>query len=239
MFWIWILATLSAFFLKGLCGFANTMVFDSILGFAVNNVNISPIELILGFPTNIILAWQNRKKLDYKVWVPIVILILMGSIPGALLLKEVNAKGLKIFFGIMVVLVGIEMLLREISSFKMKDNKYLMAIVGILAGLMCGLFGVGILLAAYVSRVTDTTDEFKANMSLVFIVENIFRIISYSLVGIITLESLKMTACLFPFMLVGLFSGIYSSRILDDKLVKKIVILLLIISVIVLVIKNI
>ena len=56
MFWIWILATLSAFFLKGLCGFANTMVFDSILGFAVNNVNISPIELILGFPTNIILA---------------------------------------------------------------------------------------------------------------------------------------------------------------------------------------
>ena len=131
------------------------MVFDSILGFAVNNVNISPIELILGFPTNIILAWQNRKKLDYKVWVPIVILILMGSIPGALLLKEVNAKGLKIFF------------------------------------------------------------------------------------GIITLESLKMTACLFPFMLVGLFSGIYSSRILDDKLVKKIVILLLIISGIVLVIKNI
>lgn len=155
MFWIWILATLSAFFLKGLCGFANTMVFDSILGFAVNNVNISPIELILGFPTNIILAWQNRKKLDYKVWVPIVILILMGSIPGALLLKEVNAKGLKIFF------------------------------------------------------------------------------------GIITLESLKMTACLFPFMLVGLFSGIYSSRILDDKLVKKIVILLLIISGIVLVIINI
>ena len=155
MFWIWVLATLSAFFLKGLCGFANTMVFDSILGFAVNNVNISPIELILGFPTNIILAWQNRKKLDYKVWVPIVILILMGSIPGALLLKEVNAKGLKIFF------------------------------------------------------------------------------------GIITLESLKMTACLFPFMLVGLFSGIYSSRILDDKLVKKIVILLLIISGIVLVIKNI
>ena len=155
MFWIWILATLSAFFLKGLCGFANTMVFDSILGFAVNNVNSSPIELILGFPTNISLAWQNRKKLDYKVWVPIVILILMGSIPGALLLKEVNAKGLKIFF------------------------------------------------------------------------------------GIITLESLKMTACLFPFMLVGLFSGIYSSRILDDKLVKKIVILLLIISGIVLVIKNI
>ena len=46
----------------------------------------------------------------------------------------------------------------------MKDNKYLMAIVGILAGLICGLFGVGILLAAYVSRVTDTTDEFKANM---------------------------------------------------------------------------
>lgn len=34
---LWILATLSAFFVKGLCGFANTLVFTSILGFGSSN----------------------------------------------------------------------------------------------------------------------------------------------------------------------------------------------------------
>lgn len=38
--WLWIVATIVAFFIKGLCGFANTLVFTSILGFGVNNVNI-------------------------------------------------------------------------------------------------------------------------------------------------------------------------------------------------------
>ena len=52
---IWIVATFVAFFVKGLCGFANTLVFTSILGFGVNNVNISPVELVLGFPSNIIM----------------------------------------------------------------------------------------------------------------------------------------------------------------------------------------
>lgn len=39
--WLWIIATLVAFFIKGLCGFANTLVFTSILGFGASDVNIS------------------------------------------------------------------------------------------------------------------------------------------------------------------------------------------------------
>jgi hypothetical protein len=60
---LWIIATLCAFFIKGLCGFANTLVFTSILGFGVANVNISPVELLLGYPTNLILTWKNHNKL--------------------------------------------------------------------------------------------------------------------------------------------------------------------------------
>ncbi len=58
---LWIAATVGAFFVKGLCGFANTLVFTSILGFGSDNINISPVELVLGFPTNLILVWKERK----------------------------------------------------------------------------------------------------------------------------------------------------------------------------------
>ncbi len=236
--WLWIVATVAAFFIKGLCGFANTLIFTSIMGFGANNVNISPIELILGFPSNLILTFRNRKRLNTKVFVPLAVLVLLGSIPGALILKNVDVAKVKIFFGIVVVLLGIEMLFREMKVFKIKESYTILGVIGILSGVLCGLFGVGALLAAYVGRVTESSDEFKANISAVFIADNIFRILLYSALGIITVSTLKYSLLLMPFMLLGLMAGVKSSRIINEKIVKHLVIALLIISGIIMVIMN-
>ena len=236
--WLWIVAAIGAFFIKGLCGFANTLVFTAILGFGANHINISPVELLLGYPTNIILTWKNRKNLKPKVYLPLALLVLLGSIPGAFVLKNMNARYIKIVFGVVVILIGIEMFFRENSKIKFRESKIVLGIIGILSGALCGLFGVGALLAAYVGRVTGTSSEFKANISAVFIVENTFRIILYTAIGVITSSSLKQALLLMPFMLAGLFFGIKSSQILDEKIVKRLVIILLIISGIVLIIRN-
>ncbi len=236
--WLWVLATLVAFFIKGLCGFANTLVFTSILAFGANNVNISPIELMLGYPTNLILTWKNRDKLKARVYIPLSILVLIGSIPGALILKNVDAGFVKTVFGIVVILLGTELLLREVMDIKSEGSKVLLGIIGIISGLLCGMFGVGALLAAYVGRVTKTGEEFKANISAVFIVENSFRAILYSILGIITVSEFKKALILIPFMLIGLFAGMKSGSVLNDKVVKKIVIVLLIISGIMMIIKG-
>ena len=74
--YLWILAAVAAYFIKGLCGFANTLVFTSILSFGVPNANISPIDLLLGYPTNLILTWKNRKRLVPKVYLPLAALVL-------------------------------------------------------------------------------------------------------------------------------------------------------------------
>ncbi|MCR5101830.1 MAG: sulfite exporter TauE/SafE family protein [Butyrivibrio sp.] len=235
---IWIIATLAAFFVKGMCGFANTLVFTSILGFGAANVNISPVEIVLGYPANIVVTWKNRSKLDWNVVITLSILVLIGSIPGAFLLRNTNIQFLKVVFGLVVILIGIEMFCREYRVNKIKESKAVLYIIGLLSGLLCGLFGIGALLAAYVSRVTDTSDGFKANISAVFIVENTFRIVVYSALGIITIESLKQAVLLMPLMLIGTFAGMKSAKVMDEKLVKKLVIILLIISGAVLVIKN-
>ena len=235
---LWVLATFVAFFIKGLCGFANTLVFTTILGFGEANVDISPVELLLGFPSNLILVWKNRKQLNKRVFIPLALLVLAGSIPGAILLKNADVRALKIFFGIVVVMIAVEMFLREYQLIKARKSKLLLGIIGLFSGLLCGLFGIGALLAAYVGRVTESSKEFKANISAVFIVENTFRIVVYSLVGVITLESLRQAAMLLPVMLVGLFAGMKSSEVLDEKVVKKLVIILLAISGAVLVFRN-
>lgn len=65
--YLWWIAALAAYFIKGLCGFANTLVFTSILSFGAANANISLIDLLLGYPSNLILTWNNRRRLDPKV----------------------------------------------------------------------------------------------------------------------------------------------------------------------------
>lgn len=227
-----------AYYVKGLCGFANTLVFNSILGFGVNNVNISPVELVLGFPSNLIMTIKNGKKLDLKNIILLSILVVLGSLPGAFILKFIDAKLIKVFFGFVVILLGIEMWIRDNSQKKAKESRIAMLIIGIMSGILCGMFGVGALLVAYIGRVTDSTVEFKANISAVFIVENLFRIITYSVMGIITIGTLKQSIVLMPFMIIGLAAGIISSNYINERSAKKLVIILLILSGIALVIKN-
>ncbi len=165
-------------------------------------------------------------------------MVLAGSIPGAILLKNIDVRYLKVFFGIVVILIALEMLLRESKHAKSRDSKSFLWIIGVLSGILCGIFGIGAPLAAYVGRVTDTTDEFKANISVVFAVENTVRIVTYSLLGVFTFGALKLAIILLPFMLAGLFAGMESSKKLNEKIVKKLVIGLLIISGVILMAMN-
>jgi uncharacterized membrane protein YfcA len=226
----WILATLCAFFVKGLCGFANTLVFTTILSFGNNNINISPVELVLGYPTNAIMAWKERKFIKWSICIPLSLLVIAGSIPGILFLKNIDTTTIKIIFGFVIVAIGIEMLLRDLSSKKGQQSKLVLAVIGVLSGLLCGLYGIGALLGAYVSRVTDDSHSFKANICIVFLVENTFRIALYALWGIITFEAFKQALILIPMMLIGLALGMLSSKVLDEKVVKKIVIIMLVVS---------
>lgn len=222
-------AAVCAYFVKGLCGFANTLVFSTILSFSTNNVNISPVELVLGLPSNIMISYKERKSVQWKVCIPLAGLVLLGDIPGILLLKNTNTQVIKGIFGFVIIAIGVEMLLREYMG-KTKKSQLLLITVGILSGILCGLYGIGALLAAYMGRVTDNSSSFKGNLCIVFLIDNLFRLVMYGVTGIITLATLKQSVILFPFMALGLFLGMKGSSFLDEKKIKKLVIIMLILS---------
>ncbi len=235
MLW-WIIATLLAFFVKGLTGFANTLVFTTMLSFGQNNLAISPVELLLGYPTNAILAWKERRAIDWKLCLPLCGMVLAGCLPGAFLLKSVDARAIKIFFGVVIVLIALEMLLR--NGKKSQPSRWLMLTIGILSGMLCGLFGVGALLGAYLTRVTDDTHAFKGNLCMVFFVENTFRVILYIASGIITLAAAKQALLLAPVMLISLWLGMKAGGIINEKTARKIVLIALLVSGIALIINS-
>lgn len=238
MFIYWAFCTFLAFIIKGLAGFANSMFFGTLLSFKTDNINISPVDLLLSFPSNSILLWHERKHLKKNVWLPLSILVVCGSVPGAIWLKVGDSKTVKLIFGIVVVLIAVEMLLRERSTKKQKSSKIALAIIGVISGVCSGLYGIGAMLAAYVSRTTDNVREFRANICLVFLIENVFRVGIYIYTGIIDFTAVKTAVCVIPFMLLGMFVGVMISRHTSEKMVKKIIIFLLILSGLSLIITN-
>lgn len=232
---IWIIATILAFFIKGLCGFANTLVFSTLLSFQTNNINISPIDLIIGYIPNMIMSYKERKHIHLKICIPLIILILLGNIPGIFLLKSADAQIIKLLFGFVIIGIGVEMLVQN----NKKTSPIILTCIGLLSGFLCGLYGIGALLAAYVSKITKDTQSFKGNICFVFTLENTFRILIYSYLGILTMNSIYQALSLIPFMLIGLFLGIKCSQYINEQTTKRIVIIMLMISGLALIINNI
>ena len=85
---LWIIAALVSAFIKGLCGVGDAPVFSSILAFRYDNIQISPVSVLLSLPANVLLAFKNRKALKRSIWLPLSVLIICGNVPGILLLKN-------------------------------------------------------------------------------------------------------------------------------------------------------
>ena len=235
------LSALCAYFVKGMCGFANTLVFSTMMSFGANNVDITPLELLLGYPSNIILAWRERRHIQWRICAPVALVMVAGCIPGMLLLKNTDSRLVKLAFGAVIVLIGGEMLLRDMRprSAGTGGSRAMLGAIGLLSGLLCGLYGIGALLAAYMSRVTRDSRAFRANMCAVFIVENTFRIAAFAYMGLIGAQTLLNAALLLPAMALGLFLGIKCSARVNERVIKRAVIVLLMLSGAMLILQNI
>ncbi len=236
---ITIIAVFTAFLVKGICGFANTLVLGSILSFSQNTISITPVDLIVGLPANVLIAVRERKSIDYKVFVPLSLLVIAGIIPGVIFLKNGNVNLLKVLFGFAVILIGIETLLRERKEDKKGQSKILLGVIGVVSGILCGLFGVGAFLVAYIGRTTETPSQFRGNICAVFLMENLFRLALYFFSGIITKDIFILSIKLIPVMIIGLMAGIGLSKIINEAYSKKIITVMLVLTGVSLIISNI
>ena len=122
------------------------------------------------------------------------------------------------------------MLWSDANGSRFKPIRISIILIGILSGILCGLYGVGALLGAYLGKVTNDSHSFKANICTVFVIENTLRIVLYTVWGLLTFDVLRQAVILLPFMLIGLGSGMLSGKFLDEKIVRKLVIVMLIVS---------
>jgi len=239
MIWLYV-ATLSSFFIKGLCGFANAMVFTTILsfgGFVMQH--IMPISLLMNYPTNPIMAWKDRKSLDHRVWLPLSIMVAAGIVPGAIFFKNMDTGLIEIIFGVLVILSVLHMIFKkEKTTAAKKQIDWKMILLGIVSGFVTGFCGIGVLVGVYVSKATDDTHAFKANACLVYFIGDTVKMIMYIILNLFSREILLEALLLYPVVALGLWLGMKCSSLLKESAVKKFVIFMLFISGLAMIVTN-
>ena len=228
---LWMLAVLVGYFVKGVAGIGNTLVVTSAMSYTRTNAEITPVELLLCVPTNLVVTWVYRRHINWKLAIAPMCMVLAGDVLGVLLLKNVDVTAMKMVFGVVLILLSVEQLWRELRGKPERQaHPALMLILGSPAGGRCGMFGGGALLAAYLSRVTTDDMTYKGSMSVNFTEENAFRLVAYSVTGRLTTASLINAAMLLPFMGLGLFLGIRLSSRMNARTMRIIIGAMLLIS---------
>lgn len=218
-----------SFFIKGIAGFGDPLILNPSLSMFLENRLISPANLLISAPINAYMAWINRQFFSIKKVLFIAIFLLIGIVPGTLLLKYATSWTLKISLGIVVILIGIEMLIRKKNT-KAKNNKLVMAFVCFCSGVTSGLYGINLFIIAYIERTSCNRNEFRGNLCFAFAFDNIVRMITYFASGIMTTDILLLAILAIPGVVAGLYTGAKIDRKLREETVRFIIISMFIIG---------
>lgn len=209
--------------------------------FVLTSKQITPIDLLFSIPINSYLVLRDRKSFSLKIVLPLSILLLLGDIIGTLILQNTQDRILKIILSIFIIGIAIEMFTRPKSVQNKKPNKIFLGIIGIISGISAGLFGISVLLVAYISRTTSSRGSFRANLGFVFLINNFFRLFYYLTLPnpIITSATFRYASVLFPAVIIGMAIGLLLEKHIKEKIMLNILVLLLITSGLILFMQNI
>ena len=217
---VWSAAAFAAYFVKGLAGFGNTPVHTGLMAFFRTNAELTPVDYILTLPANTAILCRYRKYLRREMWLPGALVTMAAVVPGAIILKEMNSGVLKVIFGFVILAAGADML-RSRSDSRPAPGRSMRLALTALSGLVSGMFGIGLLLAAVMGRTVRDSRELKANLTAVFVADNIGRGIMYGVTGLLTAQAALTALFLTPAMGLGLFAGVKSAGRLSEKTVRR------------------
>lgn len=218
-----------AYTVKGLIGFGNPLISAPILSMGLDNVVITPGTLVVDCPVNAYITWKNRHSFQWRRVLPLLLANMCGVIPGALLLRFSLPWVIKTVLGVVVVFLGLEMATRNLRpAGSGRDVPWLRLVVSFFSGVCAGLFGINMFIVAYLQRTAKDYGEFKGSMCFLFLGENLFRLCTYIVGGLLTREVLLFGLASVPAAILAMFlSGWLGPRLDEGKLQRGAIVLFL------------
>ncbi|HPJ34840.1 MAG TPA: sulfite exporter TauE/SafE family protein [Spirochaetota bacterium] len=231
---------LSTFTIASVSGFGSSLL---LLTLGLNFFSLKfllPVSLPLNIALNLLIIIKNYKFVSKRIIATIIIPYFpAGFIAGVIVFHTIPVeKFLMVIFGLFIVLTTIRNMRNKIFVYDNTDSNIIKGFI-FAAGTMHGLFATGGPLLVYaINRLNLNKNEFRSTLPVVWSTMNTILIITYIHSGIMTQDKLIYSLTLLPFAIAGFFAGEILHARIDEKMFKKFVGVLLIISGISIIIKN-
>src|SRR5215207_4647505 len=226
-----------AFFTRALFGFGGGLISIKLLVF-VFNLNFSvQLEDIFEVGLSGLLIKGEIQKINKKVLIPLILGSIIGTLSGTYLLKSFANDILQRLLGIVIILFSLNLLRKE-----NQDEHVLPAPVGVLTGIIGGTLGgmygaSGPPFVIYLANQIKKKDILRATLIGLFAVDFSWRLAVFAVTGLITKDVLLMALYLTPALVVGTILGKKSFFTIDEARYRKLVVILLVITGLLLVMK--
>jgi len=177
---------------------------------------------------SIVVTVKNFKDIDFKHLGIMLGFMIVGVVAGMWMFSNLPMTYLMLAYGIVVVMIGVKKLFFPSQKPLAKPLRY---VALLLSGLMQGMFtSGGPFLALYSTVEIEDKRKFRATVSTVWTVLNVYMVTNMAIKGMYTPYSLKLVAL----SIVPVFAAIYIGNLLNKKMKQetfiKLVYVLLILS---------
>jgi len=210
--------------IQGITGFGSGLVSMALLPLIWSIPHavgvLSPIGVIL----TIMLTYKLRSHIQLKEVTPLLLPMPIGVLGGVWILEHWPNIWMKAFLGtILIIYVSAS---GRLGRAKLSPHPLAAGLAGLIGGVCGGAFSAsGPPVLIYATAVGWSRDKFRANLQVFFMSTAILGLFGFINLGLITRETLPITAsCLPGVLLGGLFGNHLATRLPQEKF-RKIVML--------------
>jgi uncharacterized membrane protein YfcA len=227
---LYLLAALVGGLTSGLAGFAMGIVLSGMWLHIISPVQTATLIVGYGLLTQGYAVWKLRHALRWGIVAPFIVTGAIGAPIGASLLAYVDPTYLRTGFSALLVLYSIYGLAQP--AFKpLQFGLPADLAVGFLNGLIGGLTGLtGIVVTIWCQLRGWPKDVQRAVFQPVNLANIAVSLVSLSIAGAVTSETITLYVLGLPLMLAGLWAGFKLYGRLNEAAFRKIILLLLLIS---------
>lgn len=200
----------------GFSGFGFALITVPLLTIFLDLKLVVPLELLLALFCVTVLSARNMRFIKEPAVVYLFLGMLAGTVVGAWLLDNLETGLLKKILGMVIVLFAIHIYMRAGRERDPQPREGVGRIlgaaialfVGLLSGIAGGMFGTsGPPLVVYVDHFAKDKSAFRAQLVVLFMLNNAVRIVLYTWHSLLTVPIAKFAIWLLPAVILGLFLG--------------------------------
>lgn len=232
-----------AYFVKGFSGFGPALIVIPSLTLLFNPILAITSSTLFDVIAGLILLILVIKKVDWKLVVPVTLLLFAGTFIGVLFIKQMPVELLKtfiavvLFFFILILITDSE----KLFSFAKNANKKFVYTVAGISGIVGGITGISGPLLVVVMKLKFKKEYFRNQLIAIFAFGAFWRLFLYYQGGIIPELDITFLVSAIIAVLIGLMVGNLLQYNVKEKVFNRVIALLLIIpaaNIVIDVIKN-